>query len=291
MRADFRLLCAASGDRLNLHFRREFTAVFLGITESLNLDKLETTFIPRLLQFGLCNMVQSSNPDTPIFPPSDLWSDEPPLESYRHLKQLILLLTCLERLWYDRQDFFAGVNMSIYYSTRQRKSEDVRGPDFFVALNTERRERKSWVVWAEDGKYPNFILEVLSDSTAKNDRGLKKQLYQDVFRTPNYFWFDPYTLEFAGFKLNYRLYTEILPNEQGWLWSDELQLYLGILAEQLRFFTAAGELVLTPEEAEALSSERAQQAEARAEVERQRAERLLQKLQELGVDLEQLNRE
>ncbi len=156
-----------------------------------------------------------SQPDAPIFPPSDLWSDEPPLESYRHVKQLILLLTCLERLWQDRQDFFAGANMSIYYSTRQLKSEDVRGADFFVVLNTERRERKSWVVWAEDGKYPNLILEVLSDSTAKNDRGLKKQLYQDVFRTPNYFWFDPYTLEFAGFKLNYRCYEEIVPNEQG----------------------------------------------------------------------------
>ena len=240
-------------------------------------------------------MVQSQ-PDAPIFPPSDLWSDEPPLESYRHLKQLILLLTCLERLWQDRQDFFVGANMSIYYSTRQLKSEDVKGPDFFVVLNTERRERKSWVVWAEDGKYPNLILEVLSDSTAKNDRGLKKQLYQDVFRTPNYFWFDPYTLEFAGFKLNYRRYEEIIPNEQGWLWSDELQLYLGILGEQLRFFTSEGELVLTPEEAEAVSNQRAQQAEARAEAERQRAEaerqradNLLQRLKELGVEPDDLS--
>ncbi len=240
-------------------------------------------------------MVQSQ-PDAPIFPPSDLWSDEPPLESYRHLKQLILLLTCLERLWQERQDFFAGANMSIYYSTRQLKSEDVKGPDFFVVLNTERRERKSWVVWAEDGKYPNLILEVLSDSTAKNDRGLKKQLYQDVFRTPNYFWFDPYTLEFAGFKLNYRRYEEIIPNEQGWLWSDELQLYLGILGEQLRFFTSVGELVLTPEEAEAVSNQRAEQAEARAEAERQRAEaerqradNLLRRLKELGVEPDDLS--
>jgi len=156
-------------------------------------------------------MVQSQ-PDAPIFPPSDLWSDEPPLESYRHLKQLILLLTCLERLWQDRQDFFVGANMSIYYSTRQLKSEDVKGPDFFVVLNTERRERKSWVVWAEDGKYPNLILEVLSDSTAKNDRGLKKQLYQDVFRTPNYFWFDPYNLEFAGFHILDGQYQPLEPN-------------------------------------------------------------------------------
>lgn len=230
-----------------------------------------------------------SQPDAPIFPPSDLWSDEPPLESYRYLKQLILLLTCLERLWQERQDFFVGANMSIYYSTRQLKSEDVKGPDFFVVLNTERRERKSWVVWAEDGKYPNLILEVLSDSTAKNDRGLKKQLYQDVFRTPNYFWFDPYTLEFAGFKLNYRRYEEIIPNEQGWLWSDELQLYLGILGEQLRFFTSVGELVLTSEEAEAVSNQRAQQAEVRAEAERQRADNLLQRLKELGVEPDDLS--
>lgn len=223
-------------------------------------------------------MVQSSKHDAPIFPPSDLLSNEPPLETYRHLKQLILLLTSLERLWRNRQDFFAGGNMSVYYSTRQLKSEDVRGPDFFVVLNTERKERKSWVVWDEDGKYPNFILEILSDSTAKNDRSLKKQLYQDIFRTPNYFLFDPYTLEFAGFELNYHQYQPIIANEQGWLWSHQLQLYLGILNEQLRFFTPDGDLVPTPEEAEAISNQRADVAEARAE-------QLLRKLQELGVDL------
>jgi len=236
-------------------------------------------------------MVQSSQPDTPIFPPSDLLSDEPPLETYRHLKQLILLLSCLERLWQARQDFFAGGNMSIYYSTRQLKSEDVRGPDFFVVLNTQRKERKSWVVWEEDGKYPNFILEILSDTTAKNDKGLKKQLYQDVFRTPDYFWFDPYTLELAGFKLNYRRYEQIVPNEQGWLWSEELQLYLGIVGEQLRFFTPSGELVPTPEEAEAQERQRAEEAEARAEAERERVERLLRRLQELGIEPDDLNRE
>ena len=236
-------------------------------------------------------MVQSSQPDAPIFPPSDLLSDEPPLETYRHLKQLILLLTSLERLWQDRQDFFAAGNMSIYYSNRQLKSEDVRGPDFFVVLNTERKERKSWVVWGEDGKYPNFILEILSDSTAKNDRGLKKQLYQDVFRTPDYFWFDPYTLEFAGFKLNYRRYEQIVPNEQGWLWSDELQLYLGIVSEKLRFFTPEAELVLTPEEAEQGQRQRAEGERQRAEAAEARAERLVRKLREMGVNPDQLNGE
>ena len=240
----------------------------------------------------------SSQPDVPIFPPGDLLSDEPPLETYRHLQQLILLLTSLEWLWRDRTDFFAGGNLSIYYSTRERKSEDFRGPDFFVVLDTERKERKSWVVWEEDGKYPNFILEVLSDSTSQIDRGLKKQIYQDIFRTPDYFWFHPYTLELKGFKHTYREYEEIQPNSQGWLWSEELQLFLGVLNEQLRFFTSDGNLVLTPPEeatqqirqieierqkAEA-ERQKAEVAEAQVIVERQRVEQLLQQLRATGID-------
>ena len=121
-------------------------------------------------------MVLSGQSDAITFPPSDLWSDEPPLESDRHLRQILLLLSSLEWWWRDRPDaleqrrnnFFAAGNLSIYYSTRQRKSEDFRGPDFFVVLDTEYKERKSWMVWEEDGKYPNLILEILSDTTTQN---------------------------------------------------------------------------------------------------------------------------
>lgn len=205
-----------------------------------------------------------------VFPPGDLYSDEPPLETHLHLQQLLLLLQCLDWFWKERDDYFATGNLTIYYSPRQLKSEDFRGPDFFVVLGTERRPRKSWVVWEEDGKYPNVIVELLSDSTAKTDRGLKKQIYQDTFRTPDYFWFDPNTLEFQGYHLLDGRYHELEPNEQGWLWSQQLELYLGIHSQQLRFFTPAGELVPTPEET-ALATQ-------------QRSEKLAAKLRELGVD-------
>lgn len=233
-------------------------------------------------------MVQSQTSEIPLFPPGDLWSEEPPLESYRHLKQLLLLLACLERFWKNRNDFFVAANMSVYYSTRQRKSEEMRGPDFFVVLNTERRERKSWVIWEEEGKYPNFIIEILSDSTANIDRGLKKQLYQDVWRTPDYFWFDPYTLEFQGFHLMNGEYQAIQPNDYGWLWSEQLQLYLGILEEKLRFFTPEGERVLTPEEEADTERTRAQEAIAQVDAERQRSAILRQKLQELGINPDEM---
>ena len=129
---------------------------------------------------------------------------------------------------------------------------------------------KSWVVWHEDGKYPNLIVEILSPKTAATDKDLKKQIYQDTFRTPDYFWFDPNNLEFAGFHFIDGEYQPLEPNEQGWLWSKQLQLYLGIFQQQLRFFTAEEELVSTPEEV--------------AIQETQKAERLAAKLRELNID-------
>ncbi|MFK0732827.1 MAG: Uma2 family endonuclease [Gloeotrichia echinulata GP01] len=218
---------------------------------------------------GICSDV--------IFPPGDLLSDEPPLETELHLRQIILLLQCLEWLWRDRNDFYATGNLTIYYSRHQPKSEDVRSPDFFVVLGTERKTRKSWVVCQEDGIYPNVIVEILSDSTANTDKGLKKEIYQNTFRTPDYFWFDPYTQEFAGFHLLDGEYQPLQVNEQGHLWSHQLGLYLGIYQGLLRFFTADGQLVPTPEETAEQEVQRAQQAE-------QKAERLAAKLRELNID-------
>ncbi|WP_375497097.1 Uma2 family endonuclease [uncultured Nostoc sp.] len=221
-----------------------------------------------------------ATPKDVIFPPGDLYSDEPSLETDLHRLQMTLLIQCLEWLWQNRNDFYASGNLTIYYSPRQRKSENFRGPDFFVVLGTERKPRKSWVVWEEDGKYPNLIIEILSDSTGDTDKGLKKQIYQDIFRTPDYFWFDPETLEFTGFHLLDGEYQPLEPNPQGWLWSQQLGLYLGVSQEKLRFFTPEGELVPTPEEV----AQQAEQEKQRADQEKQRSDRLAAKLRELNID-------
>lgn len=244
-----------------------------------------------------------------VFPPGDLYSDEPQLESYLHLQQMVLLLNCLDWLWKDRTDYFSAGNLTVYYSPRQRKSEDFRGPDFFVVLGSEKRPRKSWVVWEEEGKYPNIIIELLSDSTAQTDRGLKKQIYQDIFRTPDYFWFDPDSLELEGFHLVDGIYQPLPPNPQGHLWSQQLGLYLGVQAQALRFFTADGELVPSTQESAETAQSEVIEAQRQAEIERQRAEAerqqaeierqqseterqrreiLAAKLRELGVDPDEL---
>lgn len=233
-------------------------------------------------------------PEEIVFPAGDLYSDEPPLETYLHLRQIILLLTCIEWWWKEgggptlRTDFFAAGNLTVYYSPDQRKSEDFRGPDFFVALGTEWKPRKSWVVWEEQGKYPNLIIELLSDSTATTDRGLKKQIYQDTFRTPEYFWFDPDSLEFQGFELLRGKYQPLQPDTRGWLWSDQLQMFLGIYEDKLRFFTSAGQMIPTPAEAAQIAQQQVEVAQQQVEIERQQTAKLAEKLRQLNIDPETL---
>lgn len=236
-----------------------------------------------------------------------LLSDEPEMESSLHYAQLALLVACLEWLWRDRTDFFIGANLTIYFSRQQLRSKDFRGPDFFLVKRTEPRARNAWVLWEEDGRYPDLIIELLSTSTATVDRTLKKDLYQNHFRTPEYFWFSPETLEFQGFRLVGHTYEAISSNERNWRWSEELGLYLGIEANQLRYFTAEGEKVPTFAEAVAQSmietrqaialneqtKQQLQQTEQQLEQERRqrieaqhRAAQLTDRLREMGINLD-----
>ena len=232
---------------------------------------------------------------------TQLESDEPEMESSQLYMQLVLLVISLEWLWSNSNDYFIGANLTIYYSPQQLKNRDFRGPDFFLVKQTQKRPRKSWVVWEENGQYPNLIIELLSDSTARVDRNLKKRLYQDNFRTPEYFWFDPETLEFMGFRLKNNQYEEIQLNNQGWRWSQELELYLGVDENQLRYFTANGERVPTPQEAarqeqlvarqaqlQAQQAEsQAQQAQLQAQQERERAQQAETQAQQAQLRAEQ----
>ena len=201
---------------------------------------------------------------------TQLESNEPEMESSLHYIQLALLVACLEWFWRDQTDFFIGANLTIYSSRQQLKNRDFRGPDFFLVKQTQKHPRKSWVVWEEDGRYPDLIIELLSDSTADVDRTLKRALYQDRFRTPEYFWFSPDTLELNGLRLVSRVYEPIVPNHQGLFWSESLDLYLGIYEQKLRYFDLQGELLMSPEEA-ALDAQR-------------RAEQLAAQLRSLGVE-------
>ncbi|HRI69271.1 MAG TPA: Uma2 family endonuclease [Polyangium sp.] len=252
------------------------------------------------------------------------------MESYVHLMQVVLLLRGLQWAWRDRSDYFASANMSIFYTVMTASGNKVmrklkfRGPDFFVALGVRHQpRRRSWVV-ENEGKYPDVIVEVLSSRTKNADRGRKKEIYEQTFRTPEYFLFDPKTDTLEGFRLVDGKYRAIVPNAHGHLWSEKLGMALGlhhdddpaIAGKVARYFTADGQMIAIPEE-DAVAAQRAAgkaredvtkaredvtkahedvaearttaaRATARARQAEAKAAKLAEKLRSLGVDPDKL---
>jgi Uma2 family endonuclease len=208
-------------------------------------------------------------PDVPdIELPSE---DGEPLESHWHHLQINLLGDMLHQHWRWRTDFFAGGNMFVYYSLQQARTRDYKGPDFFVVTGVDgARPRPSWIIWQEDGRYPDVIVELLSPTTKAADLGSKKDLYERVFKTQEYFCVDPDDHMLRGWQLEKMRYVPLQPDTRGWLWSETLQLWLGqqessfqgMSAIWLRFFDPSGTLVPTAEEAAEAERSRAEAAEA-----------------------------
>jgi hypothetical protein len=171
--------------------------------------------------------------------------------------------------------------MFVYYSLEQARTRDYKGPDFFVVLGVDgTRPRQSWIVWQEEGRYPDVIVELLSPTTISQDLGPKKDLYERVFKTSDYFCINPADWSLRGWHLDNMHYVALQPDARGWLWASTLQLWLGIQeghfqgtsTNWLRFFTPTGVIVPTAEEAAESAHTRAEVAQARAEAEQARAD-------------------
>jgi Uma2 family endonuclease len=207
-----------------------------------------------------------------------VYSDGEPLETEWHTLQFPLLRELIRQAMTERgrSDFFVGGNMFVYYSLQQawevkKGKKHFRGPDVFWVGDVESAGcRKAWVSWEEGGRLPDVIIELLSPSTAEIDRNDKRELYARVFQTPEYFLYEPETLKLEGLLLEGQAYRPMVPDERGWLWSNQLGVFLGLWHgvyeghedDWVRLFRADDSLVPT-------AAERAQAAES--EVARLRA--------------------
>ncbi|NCR01862.1 MAG: Uma2 family endonuclease [Microcystis aeruginosa L211-11] len=212
--------------------------------------------------------------------------DGVPMETQRHKLQMDILIDALFPWLAAREDGYVGGNMFVYFSAAQLKNEEFRGPDFFAVLGVPKAERKSWVVWQE-GKAPDVVIELLSESTAQQDKTEKKAIYQDRLRVPEYFWYDPFNPEdWAGFILRDGNY-EPLSLEMGERFFSQ-RLGLALVRWQGEYKGFAGDLLPTESELTEQERMRAEQERMRAEQERMRAEdleALLQRYRERFGDL------
>ncbi len=212
--------------------------------------------------------------------------DNVPMETEPHRLQMELLIDTLRPWLASHGGGYVSGNMFLYFSAAQLRGKDFLGPDVFVVLGASTHTRNSWVVWQE-GKGPDLVIELLSEKTAKHDKGKKKQIYQDQLKVAEYFWFDPWNpSDWAGFELVGNQYRDLTTATQIGLPSQQLGLLLvrwqgvhkGNERIWLRWATLDGTVLPTSEElaeAERLARQQAEQRAAYAEAEVARLTALL----------------
>ena len=238
--------------------------------------------------------------------------DDTPVDNFQSAQQQRLLIDALYSSTPIPLPFIAEADVGVFY---QLKGDPIV-PDVLLSLGVKRaedfsqRENRTYFVW-QFGKVPDVCVEIVSNqegdeldlsqkSRRKGKTRSKKDLYAQL-GVPYYVVFDPlrqlqgeqamaeailrvWTISPTG-------YTELTPasgilstGESVWLDGVGLGLTLweGAYEEEtsrlwLRWCDQEGQVVPTGAEGQAAERQR-------AETERQRADRLAEKLRELGVD-------
>lgn len=203
-----------------------------------------------------------------------------------------LMLDLIETLkaWFENDPMtYVSGNILLFYEKGNKRRHV--SPDVLVVRGIPKHRRDNYLVW-EEGKVPDFMIEVTSKTTRREDKEFKRTVYQKTLRVPEYFLFDPRAEylkpPFQGYVLHRGRYVAIKPVD-GRLPSATLGLHLERVGNQLRLWDpATGQRVPTPAEARRIAEEArriAEQARRAESAARKAAEeenkRLKQQLEEL----------
>ena len=118
------------------------------------------------------------------YPSSD---GKPMTESEAQFLPLTYAALALREHFEQCDDVYVGANMFLYYEENNPRA--VVAPDVFVVIGAPKRVRDSYLLWNEP-KGPDFVLEITSRSTRREDQGRKKRVYASL-GVGEYFLFDP----------------------------------------------------------------------------------------------------
>ena len=123
-------------------------------------------------------------PDDPLYPSSD---GLPLAENDWQLEAILNAVGVLKIRYGGRPDVYVSGDLLIYYEEgNPRKSV---APDVFVVFGAAQHKRNVYKLW-EEPKAPDFVLEVASENTWREDLGRKRALYAEL-GVREYWLFDP----------------------------------------------------------------------------------------------------
>lgn len=123
-------------------------------------------------------------------------------------------------------DFHCDGHVPVYYAANPDRSAIGCVPDFFALKNVERKPRKSWVAWDEEGRRPDLAIELLDENIDRMELREKVRVYEKIFRVGEYYFFDRRGNEVIGFRFGHT-YSRIATEPGGRVWSHHLDAWLG----------------------------------------------------------------
>ena len=126
----------------------------------------------------------TSQVEDPLYPSSD---GQPMCENTWQLRVMVDGISILRSRYRRNPDVFVGGDLLMYYE-KGNPTQRV-APDVFVIFGVPDHHRMSYRLW-DEGKAPDFALEVASESTWREDLGRKRDLYAKL-GIGEYWLFDP----------------------------------------------------------------------------------------------------
>lgn len=212
--------------------------------------------------------------ESQLYPDTD---GKPMAVSDNHRRVLTRILRLLEQFFREDPEVYVSGDLLMYYL--QGDPRKVVAPDALVSFGIGMKRRRTYLVW-EEGKTPDFVMEMASETTYRNDLTEKRSLYADL-GIPEYFLCDIEGLylpsPLMGFTLVDGVYVPIRAAADGSVHSSVLGLDFHLHLDDVRLYDpVTQQWVLTPEEAaEARADQEAsarQQESARADQESARAD-------------------
>lgn len=96
------------------------------------------------------------------------------MEGDFHSQPLHALLDALRAVFEGRDDMYFASDMGLFFEQGNRRAVVV--PDLVVVFGARRRSRNSFKLW-EEPKAPDFVMEVISKDSLRNDMEYKPPLY------------------------------------------------------------------------------------------------------------------
>jgi Uma2 family endonuclease len=119
-----------------------------------------------------------------VYPDSD---GQPMAETDFQRDVMTYAIEALKIRFRQRDDVYVSGDLFIYYEEGNRAASVA--PDVFVVFGVPNHPRRTYLAWQE-GKVPDFVMEVTSDSTREDDQGRKRDLYARL-GISEYWQYDP----------------------------------------------------------------------------------------------------